>query len=274
LLIKELAKKQEGVESSEDGNCMNLQCFSERHLRKHVTDKFRWACQLEGWASARDVLTVANSIFSSAIRASSSGLVDVTEALVCQEIDAFVAEKESRAQAERISKGQTAIKLPVRTATNPEGPAAPSPATASSTATGGAGGKTDTSQDESDKAQQSRPISPSNDTFEVGKTTLRDAGVSDEVWDQLQLDTQEEEKRKKEYQAKPDAEKTASGEVRDRIVKELLEEEARGKKEKKIKRKLDQRGVCPRGFVWIHQQDGWRCAGGGHFVSDEDAAQM
>lgn len=33
-------------------------------------------------------------------------------------------------------------------------------------------------------------------------------------------------------------------------------------------KKLRQIGMCPVGYEWIKTGNGWRCAGGSHFVSD------
>ncbi|OAA76009.1 hypothetical protein LEL_05693 [Akanthomyces lecanii RCEF 1005] len=98
---------------------------------------------------------------------------------------------------------------------------------------------------------------------------MRDAGVSDEVWEQLQKDTQAEQEREGAYQAKLRAEKNAGDDaLGERMVKELIEEEKRRKKEVEMRRKLATGGRCPMGYPWVKQAAGWRCAGGSHFVSD------
>ena len=40
--------------------------------------------------------------------------------------------------------------------------------------------------------------------------------------------------------------------------------------EKKAQEKLRKIGKCPMGFDWLKQEGGWRCAGGSHFVTDEE----
>jgi len=37
--------------------------------------------------------------------------------------------------------------------------------------------------------------------------------------------------------------------------------------------RLQKMGVCVQGFVWIRQSGGWRCHGGGHFISDAQLAR-
>ncbi|KAJ3834013.1 P-loop containing nucleoside triphosphate hydrolase protein [Lentinula raphanica] len=60
--------------------------------------------------------------------------------------------------------------------------------------------------------------------------------------------------RRKEQEAKLRAER----EARERAKK----------KEEEAQRKLQHMGVCVAGFAWIHQGNGYRCAGGSHFVSN------
>ena len=97
---------------------------------------------------------------------------------------------------------------------------------------------------------------------------IRDAGVSDEVWEQLQRDKRAEQEREDEYQRLLEERKRASEAERDEIVKRLVEEERRRKEEAAIRLKLEQMGVCPVGYSWIKQASGYRCAGGSHYMSD------
>lgn len=71
----------------------------------------------------------------------------------------------------------------------------------------------------------------------------------------------QEEERKRREQA--EAERRRREEEIRKAMEELRRLEA-------IKEKLRQLSPCPAGFTWHQCSDGWRCAGGSHFVSDEE----
>ncbi|KND87588.1 NFX1-type zinc finger-containing protein 1 [Tolypocladium ophioglossoides CBS 100239] len=106
------------------------------------------------------------------------------------------------------------------------------------------------------------------------QAVLRDEGVSDAVWEQLQRDRQAETEREMEYQRLVEAGRRAGDEARERILKRLLEEEARRKREAEMRKRLQASGLCPMGFQWIKQNGGFRCAGGSHFVSETQLASI
>jgi len=78
----------------------------------------------------------------------------------------------------------------------------------------------------------------------------RDAGVSDAVWEELEV-------AKREYH--------------ERMSQERTEEEARieAEKQAKIQEQIRHICPCPVGFSWFKVGDGWRCEGGSHYVSNE-----
>jgi hypothetical protein len=134
-------------------------------------------------------------------------------------------------------------------------------------------------------------------------TAPRDAGVSDDVWQQLEQDKQAEKEAESLYQTLIENENTAEKELQElpeppeddsdpdheakreherRRLEELrrrarLEELRREREEKekarreeqRIQQKLRQMGVCVAGFRWIKQASGYRCAGGSHYISNE-----
>ena len=59
-------------------------------------------------------------------------------------------------------------------------------------------------------------------------------------------------------------------------IKQVIERSRKEKSEEEAKcqETLRQLGQCPLGFDWLQEAGGWRCAGGSHFVSDNDLAQF
>ncbi|KAL8800714.1 MAG: hypothetical protein Q9182_004986 [Xanthomendoza sp. 2 TL-2023] len=173
----------------------------------------------------------------------------------------------------------------------------------------------DTSKDDEDTDPSASALEddpPSDDD------SHRDQGVSDEIWNQLQMDKQaliQKEKqdaadlqKQQDCLAKAKAleaernlalEKLAKQQAEDEAARQLLKrqleqarlaelqarmererqlaelekariEQARRKeKEVKAQKKLREMGVCVAGFRWIKQAGGYRCAGGSHYVSDQ-----
>ena len=83
---------------------------------------------------------------------------------------------------------------------------------------------------------------------------VRDAGVSDAVWDELCRAREAHEAHLRRLKQARDLAQ--------------LEEERR--KAEAVQRKIRQLCKCPVGFDWIQVGGGWRCAGGSHFVSDAE----
>jgi DNA repair exonuclease SbcCD ATPase subunit len=125
----------------------------------------------------------------------------------------------------------------------------------------------------------------------------RDAGVSDDVCEQLQRDLQAAEARNRELEevtqrireaeeeeqhrlaelaeAAAEEERVRLQALADKARKEaarLAEEKSRKeearKREAAIQHKIRQMGVCVQGYRWIQQGSGYRCGGGSHFLSN------
>lgn len=70
------------------------------------------------------------------------------------------------------------------------------------------------------------------------------------------------------------AQKPARGADRNRIMRQLLDEEKRRKEEAAKKAKLKVLGACPAGYHWIKQMSEYRCVGGSHWMSDGDMGTL
>lgn len=229
----------------------------------------------ENWASARDVKTIATEIFNKTIRDKvgvSQGQLRVRPDIVKGELEKMLQERASRSQ-------NVASTLPYfLSPSEPELQSCPTPPTPdinTSQATTCADKRADamgpTPEDQEPTAVQ-RPQSAAKNPGLSG--AIRDAGVSDEVWEQLQRDKDAEAQRQKDYEDLLKAQRGARDAQREAIMRRLLEEEARKKKQAEAQEKLMRTGLCPAGYHWILQADGYRCAGGSHFVSLDAVSRL
>ncbi|UPL02680.1 hypothetical protein LCI18_013614 [Fusarium solani-melongenae] len=229
---------------------MDLSCLEKPHWRfiQKLEAKFRALSLQDSWANARDVKELAKKIFHKVDL--SSETLKITEALVLATVDEMATERAGRMNN---AKKPSTQKF---TAAQADGPRlAPSTQTSSSTKA-----QEKHSEDESEEDQDAGPENPKS---------IRDPGVSDEVWEQLQRDKEKEAQEAKELHRLKKAQKDASDADRERLVREILAEEDRRKQIEAKKAKLQRIGICPAGFQWIKQGDGYRCAGGAHWVPNE-----
>lgn len=264
LLTRDL--KARGAKLS--GNKKSLDISSLEDLagssRQTFKDLFHRLSQQDNWASARDVKEVATAIFRKAMRSVKNDCVTITTDMVDEQLKSMLKERVSRSQ-------RLFTSLPLRPGLMQEPPLQPptsceDPGSSIATST-----STAIKQPIPEAENEEAPIPPPEIVEEAkptGKQGIRDAGVSDEVWEQLQRDRQAEEQREQEYQDLLKAQATAREEDRLKIVKRLLEEEERRKKEEEAQKILATRGLCPMGYQWIKQSRGYRCAGGSHYLSE------
>ncbi|KAK2597595.1 hypothetical protein N8I77_012373 [Diaporthe amygdali] len=240
----------------------------EQPLGAKLNHLFSELAKQDSWASARDVKTVAKSIFSGVIQDKqgiAKGHLTVRGDIIEAELTKMLHERASRSVEN--SRSSPALQgLDQILSQMPPSPAAP-------------GFKTKTTTKQSFTSHEPNAPEEGEEPRKKGKLpneavkpsrreATRDAGVSDEVWEQLQRDKQAEEQREQEYQDLLKAQRTASDEAREQIVRKLLEEEERRRKEEEAREKLETMGVCPVGFPWIKQDGGYRCGGGSHYMSD------
>ena len=96
---------------------------------------------------------------------------------------------------------------------------------------------------------------PSAETCESqAQGSLRDQGVSDEDWAELE------------------AAKLHFSERIERLKREQREEELRQEllKHQAMQEKIRKLCPCPAGYSWSKVGGGWRCHGGSHFVTDRE----
>jgi hypothetical protein len=167
-------------------------------------------------------------------------------------------------------------------------PPAPETNTASNTAS------TDPTEEALDEAAEQQTIPPPETDPDPNipgsppgsnPTALRDAGVSDAVWNQLQRDRlkaehEEREFRRLQEQARDLEEwlRLCADAKRQKELEELRrkrkEAEERRRKEQLAQEKLSSIGRCPVGYAWIKQSGGYRCEGGSHWIDDREVERL
>lgn len=262
-------------------------------FRDKVIAKFDELAALANFANGRDVVTISNDIAGSIfqIKKPAGQALVVTETIVVDKIDQMIAERKWRAQGSvqsnivsakpRASPSAPPMQadLPIRfapkmNANTKAPPADNTPSTAADDPhASGAGSSSDNDDDDDDG------------TPSTGRSAKRDAGVSDEVWRQLQEDlrkAEEEEKERKRLEEEAeklkqwlkkcaDAKREAELKGIERKKQELQEKLRREAEERA---KLKRSGRCPMGYQWIRQSGGYRCAGGSHWIPDSQMKSL
>lgn len=176
----------------------------------------------EGWANARDVIHLAKCIFGGVDM--SSNPIRLTEEIVNEQIDKLFREREDRMTKKNYhvkphlpaaQRQPPAISTKINTATAPPQAAA--------------------EYDEDTEIHSSSDGEAPKRGAHVG---IRDAGVSDEVWEQLQRDKAEEDRRENEYQERK---RKAEMAMREQAEEERREQERRAESLRREKAEKDRR---------------------------------
>ena len=92
---------------------------------------------------------------------------------------------------------------------------------------------------------------------------LEDSKAKDEEADARRLEQKLEEARIERKRAKKEQEKAKAE------FEKMRMQRIQQKREKAVQEKLRNLGVCLQGYQWIKQAQGYRCAGGAHFMSND-----
>jgi hypothetical protein len=287
LLIKVLSISKEKKKAP-----LNLTVLTppSTDLERKMLTLFEQLSSLQSWGNARDVKSLANSMFGALISQATPPIRELllTESVIIEAMESMFDERARRAESAGSSHNllQPPLQMPppqqYQKPPNAQTPAITTKASTSPSA-----------------PQTTQPKSPPQPVAPVksAQDSQRDAGVSDAIWQQLESDKraatalaryhqrlqQEQAKAEKriedlkraEQEAKDDEEKRRrekeriEAELERRRKEELYAAMEREKeKERKAQAKIRELGICVAGFQWIKQANGYRCAGGAHFLSD------
>ncbi|CAG8380537.1 unnamed protein product [Penicillium salamii] len=261
---------------------------------------FETLSQTASWANARDVETLAKTIFGKAIqssRVSDGKKLLLSKEVVVEQLSAMIDERRKREGqlTQRILSSHAEKTLPIRSHALDQPPT-----------------QIDSQSSTASSVESSTAMDP--ETQKQAELSDRDHDVTDEVWNQLEKDkatakAREEEyervqqefgEQKKEILRLKEEEDNAEREAQEAKVKAdeesrrlheqaRLEHERRRREDEEVARELERRravmeeahrkeqanqmklksmGVCVAGYHWIKQSGGYRCAGGSHWVSD------
>jgi hypothetical protein len=312
LLFTQLLQRQK-KELARRGKYLDITVleFPRDSFLSQWKDRFAVLSKLPSWANARDIETLAKSTFSKVMKSPellSQGNVTIDEETVLSEADAMVTERAHRSAV--VTQRHKRIIEPSNAALQATSEHSPK-VSVTSTSTSNTEVKAAT------KAAHEKsplPTSLKTNSQPLADETLRDAGVTDEVWHRLQQDKLASQSRHEGYEKLIETERSlqrsvgeaeakavedivrlnASGAMPAQYEKERLqhEKERRAReaelaelerkrqfmeeereKERQAQKRLREMGVCSQGFRWIKQASGYRCAGGSHFVSDEQLSR-
>ncbi|KAK8140693.1 hypothetical protein G3M48_002652, partial [Beauveria asiatica] len=197
LLGKNFLKQKASIVKGGKGN-MGLDCLETpaAEFQTEVCRLLERLSKLPGWGNARDVETLARSIFQTAMKAGTSeadGTITVTEAMVKAEMEAMAIERESRSRQTLHAPSKATFlqqMCPVKSSN-----VAPQVSLVSAQKTSQPVSKDNARDDGPPPANGPEPTKTAASSTNGVKAAVRDAGVSDEVWDQLQRDAQAERQR-------------------------------------------------------------------------------
>ena len=193
--------------------------FASATFQQGLLDRFKVLTNLNNWANARDVGTLAKSVFGQLLRtadSSSSDPMRLTEPSVLTALDDMITERSKRVK-DLVANLPIQIHPPMQTAAS-QTPNVPAPPNI----------EMQTSQEPPQTEHFPPEEPPREEQGDVVSADPRDPGVSDEVWERLQLDKQAAASREKHYhkllvrQVDFEAEHTREQEEERRLRKEGL----------------------------------------------------
>lgn len=294
LLTELLLKQKKKIQGKQIEFDMGVLEAPDADFSRELRHRFGALSRSPSWANARDVDYLARSIFRKTIECISQGKITVNRTVIITEMDAMINDRMHRAAftqnkyVANSNQQQVTADLDTTIAT-------PAATKASTTIT-----KTDDSS-ETPKSpdlnlHDSRDSGVADDVWQQLELDKKAAEEREKEYKQLvaqeravqdaidtakkmEADTateaadaenkqadDEAKKRHEQERLRHELERRAQEEKLEQLMKKREAEEQRRRKEQEAQKKLRQMGVCPAGFRWIKQANGYRCAGGSHFV--------
>lgn len=242
LMTQQLRKEKHALKAK-SGKELDLSCLEEptAPFRDAMLRILTELAAQDNWASARDVQVLANGAFNTVLR-DKEGIVKghlvLTEEAITTELESMLNERASRANTVKLA-GSAGLREMWQQQFAPHNHGlSPRPAPFSTAASTSSQAKApappsnvgvppkDAQEPTSETVVETKPVDGRHSC-----NAVRDAGVSDAVWEQLQRDRQAEEEREEQFRELQKAAREARDAARDKTVKRLLEEEARKKRE-------------------------------------------
>ncbi|KAL7934607.1 P-loop containing nucleoside triphosphate hydrolase protein [Trichoderma chlorosporum] len=292
LLVDLLRKRKADLLSK--GNVMDMNCLEAPSalFLSNCTAIITSLAATANWANARDIKQLARNVFQTVLDTPS---LKLEEKRVVQELNQMLRDRQSKANE---------FGAPVHVDDEADSSSAPSAPPGSAPPSCNMQTQQSTNRTEPRDAEEradEEPKEPESSGDDKPRRAVRDSGVSDEIWEQLQKDQAEEARKEAEYLKLFEARKSAEASrkrilrelikeeeieeeerqwlleakkkadvAREKIMRELIEQEERRKKEVAKQAKIRALGICPMGYDWIKQDGGYRCSAGGHFLSDAE----
>ncbi|KAL7957161.1 P-loop containing nucleoside triphosphate hydrolase protein [Trichoderma compactum] len=291
-LLVDLLRKRKTEVSTRGKKNMDISCLENPSalFLGECTTILAALSKADGWASARDIKQLAKNVFRTVNLELPS--LKLEEKRVVQELHRMLQERQSM-----MNKSDSPVPMDEAA----ESSSAPQARSRTSTRVQAQQSTTVDERYGIDESTEEANKEPESLDDEESRRVVRDAGVSDEVWGQLQKDQAKEARKKAQYRDLLEARKSAEAArkkivqelikeeelkeeerlkleeakkkaeaAREKILRQLIEQEERRKKEVAKQAKIRALGICPMGFDWIKQDGGYRCSAGGHFLSDAE----
>lgn len=189
LLTKQLEGSKQKLATKKRNMDISVLESPDLAFLQRLLDRFDTLSSFPSWANARDVQTIAKSIFNKLIKSfdgSPKGII-VDEPTILAGVDSMITERKHRGS--HVPPELNLLDVPGYTPMAPQFARPPEPSTTLAKATAACIDRAEAPQHQE---EISAAVPPTDDVF-------RDAGVSQETWDRLAQDKRVAEAKEKDY---------------------------------------------------------------------------